>query len=118
MENEMNEYEIFVCEAKGLKYMNDSIGVKTAAELIKYAMSYNGLKKITHYAMLVDSNTDLKRITDWRESKGINPIIPKSSKLREVENAVALSLKDLDTSDAPFLERGIEFYVSILPEIV
>jgi hypothetical protein len=114
---EMNEYEIFVCESTGLKYMNDVIGVKKAAELIKDAMSYKGLKKITHYAMVLDSTLDLDRITKWRESKGMNPIVPKTQSLRQIENAVALSVKDLDTSDAPILERGVNFYISIIPEL-
>jgi len=81
-------------------------------------MGYYGLIKETSRIKRNDTIEDLHRVTQWRYSKGLSYISPKSQSVRSLENAVALSLKDIDLNNLPELIRGKSFYISILPEIL
>lgn len=78
--------------------------------------SYN-LRKATSRIQREDSITDLHIVTKWRLSKGLSPVTPGRPSVRAIENAVALSIKELDTTDLPKLVRGISFYEGCLKEI-
>lgn len=80
-------------------------------------MSKFGLIKATHGIQRSDTNADYFIVTKFRRKKKLDRILPKNQSLRELENAVALSIKGLDTSFLPKLVRGLSFYQSIINEI-
>lgn len=80
-------------------------------------MSNYSLIKETSRIQRTDTIADLLIVNKWRDSKKLKTISPKSQSLRHLENAVALSIKDLDTSDLPKLVRGLSFYIGILTEL-
>lgn len=80
-------------------------------------MSAYGLIKATSRAMRSDTITDLIRVNNWLSSKWMMPISPMGQSLRRLENSVALGLEGLDLAGLEKLERGADFYISILPEI-
>ena len=82
-------------------------------------MSAYGLIKATSRAMRSDTITDLTRINHWLWKHSFPAILSYGQSVRALENSVALGLdKPLpDMSDFPKLERGIDFYKSIVPEI-
>jgi hypothetical protein len=81
-------------------------------------MSVYGLIKATSRIQRNDTISDLCIVNKWRLDKGLETISPKSQSVKQLENAVALSINGLDVSDLPKLTRGVSFYVSILPEIL
>jgi hypothetical protein len=80
-------------------------------------MSIYGLIKATSLIMRNDTIEDLKVINSWRYLSGLIPIIPIRQSVRQLENAVAMAIENIDTDKLPPLLRGIDFYISILPEI-
>lgn len=80
-------------------------------------MSSYGLIKATSRAMRSDTITDLTRINHWFLQKGLAAILCYGQSVRALENSVALGLEKIDKAGLPKLERGEEFYMSILPEI-
>ncbi len=80
-------------------------------------MSAHNLIKATSKIMRRDTIRDWQIVTDWRESKHLPYVEPKKQTVAAIENAVALSIENLDLRDLPKLTRGKEFYISILPEI-
>lgn len=81
-------------------------------------MSSYGLIKATSRAMRADSITDLSRINSWLYWKNEPAILVYGQSVRALENSVALGLQKIkDRAGLPKLERGIEFYDSIVPEI-
>jgi len=80
-------------------------------------MSIYGLIKATSRAMRSDTITDLTRINHWLYEKGMKEISSYGQSVRALENSVALGIENVDKDGIPKLERGKEFYESILPEI-
>jgi hypothetical protein len=80
-------------------------------------MSSYGLIKATSRAMRVDSIADLHIVNQWRYGKGLEAVVPRKPSVRQIENAVALGIENLDITDLPKLVRSAEFYLSIIPEI-
>lgn len=80
-------------------------------------MSSYGLIKATSLAMRLDTICDLTRINNWLGQKGCPTISCYGQSVRALENSVALGLENINKSGLPKLERGEEFYTSILSEI-
>lgn len=81
-------------------------------------MSAYGLIKATSRAMRADTITDLSRINNWLFSNKKSTIVVYGQSLRSLENSLALGLERIkDKIDLPKLERGLEFYESIISEI-
>jgi len=81
------------------------------------AMSTYGLIKATSRVMRNDTIEDLRVINKWRYLSGLSTVIPIKPSVRQLENAVAMAIEEIDTEKLPPLVRGVDFYISILPEI-
>ena len=80
-------------------------------------MSTYGLIKATSRIMRSDTITDFGIVNKWRLGRGLKAVAPISPSVRQLENAVAMAIENLDISDLPKLVRSAEFYISILIEI-
>jgi len=80
-------------------------------------MSTYGLIKATSRIMRNDTIEDLRVVNNWRYLSGLSPVVPTKPSVRQLENAVAMAIEKIDTDKLPPLVRGIDFYISILPEI-
>ena len=80
-------------------------------------MSTYGLIKATSRVMRNDTIEDLRVVNNWRYYNGLNTISPTKPSVRQLENAVAMAIEKIDTDKLPPLVRGVDFYISILPEI-
>lgn len=80
-------------------------------------MSFYGLIKETNRIMRNDTIEDLRVINNWRYLAGLRPVVPIKPSVRQLENAVAMAIENIDTDKLSPLLRGIDFYISIIPEI-
>lgn len=80
-------------------------------------MSTYGLIKATSRIMRNDTTEDLRLVNNCRFMSNITTVSPIKPSVRQLENAVALAIEKMDHKTIPPLIRGIEFYISILPEI-
>ncbi len=81
-------------------------------------MSLYGLIKATSKAMRSDTIIDLSRVNYFLSQIGITAIVPYGPSVRALENSVALGLSYIkDRNSLPKLERSVDFYDSIIPEI-
>lgn len=81
-------------------------------------MSMYSLIKASSRAQRTDTITDLTRINGWLFGKALPAILSYGQSVRALENSIALGLEKIsDRTGLPKLERGEEFYTSILPEI-
>lgn len=67
--------------------------------------------------MRSDTIEDLRVVNNWRYLNNLSPVVPIRPSVRQLENAVALAIEKIDTDKLPPLLRGIELYISIIPEI-
>jgi len=80
-------------------------------------MTTYGLIKATSRIMRNDTIEDLRIVNNWRYLSGLSSVSPIKPSVRQLENAVAMAVEEIDTEKLPPLVRGIDFYISILPEI-
>ena len=80
-------------------------------------MSTYGLIKIENLIMRNGTIDDLRVVNNWRLLSGLSTVSPSKPSVRQLENAVALAIEKIDTDQLPPLLRGVDFYISILPEI-
>lgn len=80
-------------------------------------MSTYGLIKITSRIQRADTNTDLIRLNQWLNKKGLKSIIPYSPTLRALENSVSLAIEKIPENELPEFVRGESFYRGCIVEI-
>jgi hypothetical protein len=80
-------------------------------------MSNYGLIKVENMIMRHDTIDDLRIVNNWRYLNGLVRVSPSKPSVRQLENAVALAIENIDECSLPPLVRGVEFYISIIPEI-